>query len=93
MICYWGVMLELLSAIIEIQESVATKVIAPNADMARKVVKMCQGMEGYGVEAEEVAELLVQGLPYLECCLEGKMGARLPKRVVGRFWERRRRGG
>ena len=88
-ICYWGILLELLMGLMEIQNAVST-MIAPTPAAAMRVVSFCQDMDANRSQADATASLMLQSLPYLECCLEGIFVSRLPMGVVDRYFARHR---
>jgi len=88
LICYWGVVLELLSTKVDIQVALSG-LITPTPDAAMHVIEMCQDMVANRVKADETAALILQSLPYLFCCLEGVFVAQLPLKIAKRYFARR----
>jgi hypothetical protein len=89
LICYWGIMLELLMGLIDVQSAVSI-IMAPTPAAAMRVVALCQNMDANHFEADATASLMLQSLPYLECCLEGVFVSRLPIRIVHRYYAQHR---
>jgi hypothetical protein len=87
LICYWGIMLELLMSVMDVQAAVSTIITATPA-AAMRAISLCQDMEANRSAADATATLMLQSLPYLECCLEGVFVAQLPMRVVHRYFGR-----
>jgi hypothetical protein len=85
MILYWGITLELLTAIIDVQSAVST-VMMPTPSAGMRAVALCQDMDANRAEADATALLMHQSLPYLECCLEGIYVSQLPMRVAHRYF-------
>ncbi|KIW72782.1 hypothetical protein PV04_00957 [Phialophora macrospora] len=88
LIIYWGVMLELLMSVVDVQAAVSTTIVTSSPAAAMRAMSLCRDMEANRSAADVVATLMLQSLPYLECCLEGVFVAQLPMRVVHRYFGR-----
>jgi hypothetical protein len=81
---FWAIKLELLSAMIDIQETVST-LMTTTPGSAVRAISICQALKANRAAADKVTELMTQSLPYLECCLEGVFCSRLPMRHANKY--------
>ncbi|KAJ9608704.1 hypothetical protein H2200_006475 [Cladophialophora chaetospira] len=89
LICYWAIRLEILMSLIDMKTAVST-LLAPTQATAMRAITICQNLDADKAAADTMASLMLQSLPYLECCLEGVFVAQLPMRIVHRYFTRHR---
>lgn len=87
MVAYWGIMLEVLMSMIDVQDAVS-KIPTSTPEGTARALALAQDLDNNRASASETVSLILQSMPYLECCLEGIFAMQLPLRVVRRYLAR-----
>lgn len=87
MVSYWGVMLEVLMSMIDVQDTIS-KIPTSTPEVTARALALSQDLDHNRDSASETVCLILQSMPYLECCLEGIFAMQLPLRVVRRYLAR-----
>lgn len=82
---YWSGMLELVAAAVDVQHAVIS---LPSHSFDAMPALICHDLDGNRALAELMATRIVQTTPYIFSCLEGRLAAQLPLRVVARYYDR-----
>ncbi|OAP59634.1 hypothetical protein AYL99_06932 [Fonsecaea erecta] len=89
LICYWSFMLELLMSLIDVQTAVVTLAASGvNSDAEDIINAVCEDMDANRAAADNSAFLILQSIPYLNCCLEGVFVMQSPLSLVQRYFAR-----